>query len=163
MNTEPTADQILESPYVLGTRKQDNFKIIDIQFPAEWEFPDRLFPQNGGISISQGTAPDIFSFFSETKSFSDVYKVLSDVIRYNKEKEEKLLLLNKLQAELQRWFEELPLADFKQLRIARAQAAPTGQPTPPVVPAKVQPQPVVSEQKKIITPTPQNDGTVLRP
>lgn len=143
-------DQISESPYVLGCRKQDKFKVIDIELPADWDFPERLFPENSPIFVNQGTLPTIFMLFSETKQFSEIYFVLLETVRHNKEKEEKLIILNQLQMQLQKYFDELPLDQFKFVKFklpATLDAPPT--PTAP----SITPAP----------PKPQSNGTILKP
>ena len=144
-------DQISESPYVLGCRKQDKFKVIDIELPSDWEFPDRLFPENSPIFVNQGALPTIFMLFSETKQFSEIYFILLETVRYNKEKEEKLIVLNQLQMQLQKHFDDLPLNEFKNLRFAKAASTATDAAPKPVV--QIIPAP----------PKPQPDGTILKP
>jgi hypothetical protein len=142
-------DQISESPYVLGCRKQEKYKVIDVALPADWEFPERLFPENSAIFVNNGAAPNIFMLFSETKQFSDIYHLLLEIVRHNKEKEEKLVILNNLQVELQQYFDNLPLADFKCVHFAKSDAAVI-QPVPPVK--------IITEPIK-----PPSDGAILKP
>lgn len=151
-----TMDQIGESPYVLGCRKQDKFKVIDVELPLEWEIPDRLFPENSPIFVNAGAVPSIFMFFSETKQFSDIYNTLIEIVRHNKEKEEKLIVLNALQVELQKHFDSMPLADFRQLIIGKRPAGAANIPTKPQPPQSQ----IIKEGQE---PKPPTDGAVLKP
>lgn len=110
-----TLDQITDSPYVLGVRKQDKFKVIDVQLQADWEIPEFLFPENTEIFINVDSS--LCCFFSEKKQFSDIFSIINEVIRYNQEKEEKIFILNKLQLELQHMFDEMGLNEFKTVTI----------------------------------------------
>jgi hypothetical protein len=111
-------DEISESPYVLGCRKQDKYKVIDVEIPADWEFPAVLFPEGNVIFVNQGNAAGFYMLFSETKAFSDIYHLLMETVKYNQEMEEKLVLLNRHQATLQKFFNELDLEDFRSLKMS---------------------------------------------
>ncbi len=111
-------DQISESPYVLGCRKQDKYKVIDVEIPPDWEFPAALFPENNVIFVNQGNAAGFYMLFTETKAFSDIYHLLMETVKYNQEMEEKLVMLNRHQATLQKLFNELDLEDFRSLKMS---------------------------------------------
>lgn len=138
-------DQIAESPYVVGCRKQEQFKVIDVILPSDWEIPSILFPEGCTVYVNDGTNPTTFLFFSETEQFSDIYYKLTEVATYNKEKEEKLILLSQLQVELQNKFDELPLSQFQQIRIVTVDGLKKEVPTE------------IKLSKKVL------DGTVPRP
>jgi hypothetical protein len=122
-------DAISESPYVTGMRKDQGFKILDVVLPRAWEVPSTLFPAeidpatelNMGINvnITESTYGDaaVYLFFSPRKSFSQLYAKVMEVVTYNQELEEKLVLLNRLQQELQGMFDTLPLKDLKKIRL----------------------------------------------
>lgn len=108
-------DQISESQYVLGIRKQDKYKVVDVILPDDWYFPDSLFPEKTNIFINQGQSAGHYSLFSEAEAFSDIYGLLLETVKFNQEAEEKLVILNKLQVKLQEYFDKLPLSKFKNL------------------------------------------------
>lgn len=110
-------DQIAESPYVLGCRKQNQYKVIDAELPVDWEIPNRLFPADSTIFVNEGNSEALFIFFSETHQFSDIFRIINEIVVHNKEKEEKLVILNDLQVKLQTYFDQLPLHDFKRIVI----------------------------------------------
>lgn len=110
-----TMDDIAESKYVLGCRKEKQYKVIDVMLPDDWEIPAFLFPEDAVIFVDNDKEAKGFYFFTETKTFSDIYYVVRETIRVNKEKEEKLVILNQLQAQLQSYFDKISLSDFKKL------------------------------------------------
>jgi hypothetical protein len=156
-------DQILESPYVLGCRKQDKYKVIDVEIPPDWEFPAVLFPENNVIFVNQGNAAGFYMLFTETKAFSDIYHLLMETVKYNQEMEEKLVMLNRHQATLQKLFNELDLEDFRSLKMmyggVRGVNTLSEKPVPP-------PSQIIKEGKEPInTQTLKTDanGTVFKP
>lgn len=161
-------DQISESPYVLGCRKQDKYKVIDVEIPIEWEFPAILFPEGNTIFVNAGQVAGFYMLFTEKNAFSDIYHLLMETVRYNQEMEEKLVLLNRYQAQLQKFFNELALEDFKTLKmsyggIRRAPdnsiGTPPEKPTPP-------PSQIIKEGKdpqNLIAIKQDDDGTVFKP
>lgn len=153
-------DQISESPYVLGCRKQDKYKVIDVEIPTDWEFPAILFPENNTIFVNAGNAAGFYMLFTEIKAFSDIYHLLMETVRYNQEMEEKLVLLNRYQAQLQKFFSELTLEDFKSLKLSYGGIKSSG--TKPVPP----PSQIIKEGHdpiKLTSTKPDNDGAVLKP
>ena len=110
-------DEIAESEYVLGCRKEKQYKVIDVILPKDWEVPAFLFPEDAEIFVNNNKDDEGFVFFSETKTFSDIYYIVIETIRVNKEKEEKVTILNQLQADLQSQFDKLPLKEFKKVRV----------------------------------------------
>lgn len=151
-------DQIAESPYVLGTRKQDKFKVIDVQLPVDWEIPAKIFPKDSKVFVDNGTMPQMFMFFTEELNFSDIYSIIEKTVRYNKEKEDKIVILNKLQVQLQKQFDELPLELFKLLYITTAPESVkrTAPPVPSPPPARI-----ITEGKE--PPKAPTDGTIPKP
>jgi hypothetical protein len=122
-------DVIGESPYVIGMRKDQGFRILDVILPKAWEVPPKLFPEeidpktelnvgiNVNVSDSVYTDAIMYLFFSPRKSFSQLYAKVMEVVTYNQELEERLVLLNKLQQELQVMFDTLPLKDLKKIKL----------------------------------------------
>lgn len=168
-------DEIAELKYVLGVRKQDNFKVIDVKLPDDWEIPAKLFPEGTPIKISESdNGSSILSFYTETEHFSDIYYIILDVIKYNKEKEEKITSLNQLQMLLQKYFEEMDLEQFKTVTItSKVVLGPTG------TGGESGDSPLPEENKRVIPEVPEedrsrlnegvdktkkeNDGTILKP
>jgi hypothetical protein len=138
-----TIDQITESPYVLGVRKHEQYKVIDVQLQMDWIIPEYLFPEDTPYYMNEPNEKGICSFYSETKQFSDIYNIINEVVRYNKELEEKTLIFNKLQMELQKMFDTMDLNGFKTVTITTNSNAR-------IVP------PIAKEDKK-------NDGEILKP
>jgi hypothetical protein len=121
----PTVDEISESQYVTGMRKEQSYKILDVRLPKNWEIPQIMFPEEGGIFVNIAPAeyPEetAYFFFSPAKSFSEIYKKVIAVVTYNKELEEKLFIMNQMQRELQECFDQLPLEHFKKVKIIQPQ------------------------------------------
>lgn len=143
-----SVDQITESEYVLGIRKYQANKVIDVQLPNDWIIPDALFPKDTQILIGFDEGTRVFSFYSETKQFSDIFQVINEVVRYNKEIEEKSLIFNKLQSELQKYFEQLPLENFKLLTIGTKANHPFNDTITPPPPVKEREIPVVPPEDR---------------
>lgn len=155
-------DEISESPYVLGCRKQDKYKVIDVEIPTDWEFPAVLFPDNNVIFVNASSVAGFYQLFTETKAFSDIYHLLMETVKYNQEMEEKLVLLNRHQATLQKFFTELDLEDFRSLKMSYGRVS--GVFTPPPKPSP--PSQIIKEDKDPIntqTLKPDANGTVFKP
>jgi hypothetical protein len=158
-------DEISESPYVLGCRKQDKYKVIDVEIPIDWEFPAALFPENNVIFVNASNVAGFYQLFTETKAFSDIYHLLMETVRYNQEMEEKLVHLNRYQVTLQKFFNELDLEDFRSLKMSYGGVRGVNtrseieKPIPP-------PSQIIKESQdpKIAqTLKPDVDGTVFKP
>jgi hypothetical protein len=120
-------DTITESMYVEGMRKQEGYKILDVMLPDGWEIPKRIFEGTDiNVNIKEdGRTVDVgYMFFSPTASFSDIYIKLIDVVTYNVELEEKLVIFNRLQKQLQDALDAYNLADFKQLKLVLPKTSP---------------------------------------
>ena len=99
-----------------------------------------------------GAFESIFMFFTEEKQFSDLYQIIMEIVRYNKEKDEKLVILNNLQVSLQKYFDQLSLTEFKKLKLVPSDGVGS-------VGVVATPTPSITTPSK----QPPDNGTVLKP
>ena len=106
-------------PYIQSIRKLKNYLSFDMSFPKEWKLPKKFIPENNVIeNESQDPAKRLISFVSEfeEEKVNNIASNIKNVIKYNKELEEKERLFNLKVKELKTIFEKQNLTILKDLK-----------------------------------------------
>lgn len=105
-------------PYLVSIRVIENVISIDVSIPSDWKIPKRLVDEK---SILEDQSPDekyrFFSFVCEMNedNFTNIYNSVKNIIKYNKDREEKDRLFQEKINELKTYFEKQSLDDLKKL------------------------------------------------
>jgi hypothetical protein len=106
-------------PYIQSIRKLKNYLSFDMLFPKDWKLPKKFIPENNVVE-NESNEPNkrLISFVSEFEEEKINYIVTSikNVIKYNKELEEKERLFNLKVKELKTIFEKQNLNSLKELK-----------------------------------------------
>jgi hypothetical protein len=106
-------------PYLHSIRKLKTHLSIDVTFPNSWKLPKKYIPENS-IVENESQLPDhrFFSFVSEfeEQSVDNILSNIQNVIRYNKEREEKEKLFDDKVSELRKMFDKQNLDNLKNLK-----------------------------------------------
>lgn len=106
-------------PYIQSIRKLKNYLSFDMLFPKDWKLPKKFIPENNVVE-NETNEPNkrLISFVSEFEEEKINYIVTSikNVIKYNKELEEKERLFNLKVKELKTIFEKQNLNSLKELK-----------------------------------------------
>jgi hypothetical protein len=105
-------------PYIQSVRKIETYLSFDISFPKTWKIPKKYVDETK-IMEQQSSINDerLFSYVSEFNE-TDVektYQNISNIIKYNKEREEKDKLFENKVNELKQIFEKQNLEKLKGL------------------------------------------------
>lgn len=106
-------------PYLKSVRKLKNYLSFDMSFPKEWKLPKKFIPENNAIeNESQDSTKRLISFVSEfeEEKVNTIALNIKNVIKYNKELEEKERLFNLKVKELKTIFEKQNLTILKDLK-----------------------------------------------
>lgn len=113
-------DIIKLTPYLVSIRIIENVITIDISFPTMWKIPKKYVDEN---SVVENESSDkdfrFFSFVCEMSqdNFNNIYNSIINIIKYNKEREEKENLFQLKVNELKSVFEKQTLDELKKLKI----------------------------------------------
>ena len=106
-------------PYLHSIRKLKTHLSIDVTFPNAWKLPKKYIPENS-IVENESQLPDhrFFSFVSEfeEQAVDNILSNIQNVIRYNKEREEKEKLFDDKVNELRKMFDKQNLDNLKNLK-----------------------------------------------
>lgn len=122
-------------PYLVSIRVIENVISIDVTIPSDWKIPKRLVDEK---SILEDQSPDekfrFFSFVSEIgeENFTNLYTSIKNIIKYNKDREEKERLFQEKINELKSYFDKQSLDDLKKMKF-NFENKPTHQPKSPIV------------------------------
>ena len=106
-------------PYIQSIRKLKNYLSFDMSFPKEWKLPKKFIPENNVVeNESQDPTKRLISFVSEfeEEKVNTIASNIKNVIKYNKELEEKERLFNLKVKELKTIFEKQNLTILKDLK-----------------------------------------------
>jgi hypothetical protein len=106
-------------PYIQSIRKLKNYLSFDMSFPKEWKLPKKFVPENNVIeNESQDSTKRLISFVAEfeEEKINLIAANIKNVIKYNKELEEKERLFNLKVKELKTIFEKQNLTILKDLK-----------------------------------------------
>ena len=106
-------------PYIQSIRKLKNYLSFDMSFPKEWKLPKKFIPENNVVeNESQDPTKRLISFVSEfeEEKVNTIASNIKNVIKYNKELEEKERLFNMKVKELKTIFEKQNLTILKDLK-----------------------------------------------
>lgn len=105
-------------PFLLSIRKLENYVSIDVEFPTNWKFPKKYVDEK--TVVEQKTDKQNVRCFSFATSFTEeplslLFTNLKNIIKYNKEREEKERLFDLKVKELKTFFEKSNLIELKGL------------------------------------------------
>ena len=105
-------------PYLQSVRKLENYLIFDVSFPTTWKLPKKYVDEK--MVVEQKSAKPEFRCFSFATSFDEetldkLFNNLKNIIKYNKEREEKEKLFEEKVKELKSFFDKSNLTDLKSL------------------------------------------------
>ena len=106
-------------PYLVSIRVIENVITLDVIFPNSWKIIKRFVDEK---SVVENESPDseyrAFSFVCEMseENFDSIYNSVVNIIKYNKEREEKEKLFQEKVNELKGVFEKQSLDDLKALK-----------------------------------------------
>lgn len=106
-------------PYLVSIRVIENVISIDVSIPSDWKIPKRFVDEK---SILEDQSPDenfrFFSFVGEIsqENFTNLYGSIKNIIKYNKDREEKEKLFQEKINELKSYFDKQSLDDLKKIK-----------------------------------------------
>lgn len=104
--------------YVTQIRKLENYLSFDLIFPATWSILKSHVDETKTVFHKNDEKGKTVSFLSEINETSvrDTIQKIENIIKYNKEKEEKQRLFNEKVNELKNLFEKESLTELKALK-----------------------------------------------
>lgn len=105
-------------PYLISIRKLETYVSIDVELPTTWKLPKKYVDEK--MVVEQKSAKPEFRCFSFATSFDEetldkLFNNLKNIIKYNKEREEKEKLFEDKVKELKSFFDKSNLTDLKSL------------------------------------------------
>jgi hypothetical protein len=105
-------------PYLISIRKLETYVSIDVELPTTWKLPKKYVDEK--MVVEQKSAKPEFRCFSFATSFDEetldkLFNNLKNIIKYNKEREEKEKLFEEKVKELKSFFDKSNLTDLKSL------------------------------------------------
>ena len=105
-------------PYLISIRKLETYVSIDVELPTTWKLPKKYVDEK--MVVEQKSAKPEFRCFSFATSFDEetldkLFNNLKNIIKYNKEREEKERLFEEKVKELKSFFDKSNLTDLKSL------------------------------------------------
>jgi len=105
-------------PYLISIRKLETYVSIDVELPTTWKLPKKYVDEK--MVVEQKSAKTEFRCFSFATSFDEetldkLFNNLKNIIKYNKEREEKEKLFEEKVKELKSFFDKSNLTDLKSL------------------------------------------------
>jgi hypothetical protein len=105
-------------PHLVSIRKLEDYITIDVEFPTTWKLPKKYVDEK--MVVEQKSDKPGFRFFSFATIFQKepidlLFYNLKNIIRYNKEREEKEKLFEDKVKELKSFFDKSNLNELKDL------------------------------------------------
>lgn len=105
-------------PYLISIRKLETYVSIDVELPTTWKLPKKYVDEK--MVVEQKSAKPEFRCFSFATSFDEetldkLFNNLKNIVKYNKEREEKEKLFEEKVKELKSFFDKSNLTDLKSL------------------------------------------------
>jgi hypothetical protein len=105
-------------PNLLSIRKLDNYVSVDVELPTAWKLPKKYVDEK--MVVEQQSDKPNFRCFSFATSFNEdtllqLISNLKNIIKYNKEREEKEKLFEQKVKELKNVFDKGNLSELKGL------------------------------------------------
>jgi hypothetical protein len=105
-------------PYLISIRKLETYVSIDVEFPTTWKLPKKYVDEK--MVVEQKSSKSEFRCFSFATSFDQttldvLFGNLKNIIKYNKEREEKERLFEEKVKELKNVFDKTNLSELKDL------------------------------------------------
>jgi hypothetical protein len=105
-------------PHLVSIRKLEDYITIDVEFPTTWKLPKKYVDEK--MVVEQKSDKPNTRFFSFATIFQKepidvLFYNLKNIIRYNKEREEKEKLFEDKVKELKSFFDKSNLDDLKAL------------------------------------------------
>jgi len=106
-------------PYLISVRKLKSYLSFDIEFSDKWKLPKKYINEERVMeNRTQNTNVRNFSFVSEfdEKAVDEIILSIKNIIKYNKEREEKERLFQNKVDELKKIFEKQNLENLQDLK-----------------------------------------------
>ncbi len=106
-------------PYMVSIRKFKTHLSFDMSFPNSWKFPKKYMAENSIFEFENQIQDERgITFVSEfsNEGISKIVENITNIISYNKEREEKEKLLEDKVNELKNLFEKQNLTTLKNLK-----------------------------------------------
>jgi hypothetical protein len=106
-------------PYIQSVRKLKNYLSFDMSFPKKWRLPKKYVKEESAVEHnSQDSENRSISFVSEFEevSINETAENIKNIIKYNKELEEKEKLFNDKVTELKNLFDKQNLNSLHSLK-----------------------------------------------
>jgi hypothetical protein len=105
-------------PHLISIRKLETYVSIDVELPTTWKLPKKYVDEK--MVVEQKSTKTEFRCFSFATSFDEetldkLLNNLKNIIKYNKEREEKERLFEEKVKELKSFFDKSNLTDLKSL------------------------------------------------
>lgn len=105
-------------PHLISIRKLENYVSIDVEFPITWKLPKKYVDEK--MVVEQKSEKPNFRNFSfatgfEQQTLEVLFHNLKNIIKYNREREEKERLFEEKVKELKTFFDLKNLNDLKDL------------------------------------------------
>ena len=105
-------------PYLISIRKLETYVSIDVELPTTWKLPKKYVDEK--MVVEQKSTKTEFRCFSFATSFDEetldkLFNNLKNIVKYNKEREEKEKLFEEKVKELKSFFDKSNLTDLKSL------------------------------------------------
>ena len=105
-------------PHLISIRKLETYVSIDVELPTTWKLPKKYVDEK--MVVEQPSAKPEFRCFSFATSFDEetldkLFNNLKNIVKYNKEREEKERLFEEKVKELKSFFDKSNLTDLKSL------------------------------------------------
>ena len=105
-------------PHLISIRKLETYVSIDVELPTTWKLPKKYVDEK--MVVEQKSAKPEFRCFSFATSFDEetldkLFNNLKNIVKYNKEREEKERLFEEKVKELKSFFDKSNLTDLKSL------------------------------------------------
>lgn len=106
-------------PYIVSVRKLKTYLCFDVEFPDTWKIPKKFI--NEERVVEQNKKNENMRFYSFVADFNetsvnDISNSIIQIIKYNKEREEKERLLESKVSELKKIFESQNLNNLQNLK-----------------------------------------------
>jgi hypothetical protein len=105
-------------PHLISIRKLETYVSIDVELPTTWKLPKKYVDEK--MVVEQKSTKTEFRCFSFATSFDEetldkLFNNLKNIVKYNKEREEKEKLFEDKVKELKSFFDKSNLTDLKSL------------------------------------------------
>lgn len=110
-------------PYFFSLREINNTVVLDVKLPINWVYNNEII-NNNIVSLKLQDKDDRINLISliapsTEEGFDNIITVINNIIKYNKEEEEKVKLFNEKMTELKQLFENMSLDKLKEISLIK--------------------------------------------